>query len=651
MARNIENYSRTFDPAKCFERMLYRDGYVLQGRELNDEQEMSAWRLKQIADAILTDGDIIRDAQITVNDKTGEVNAQSGAIYLNGAVRGVAPATFIIPTTGTVAVGIRMRETIVSEMDDPGLRNPAQGVDGEGEPGAWRLRVETFWGHDGDGALGEFFPVHLVDNGVVRAKEQPPALNSFNAVLERYDRDSTGGGSYIASGLKVQRADDTASAQIYTVSEGRCRVNGAGVDLPTSRRLAYPAVPDLRRIDTEIHVARGGSAERILVAHGPIHSVESLRVLMEKTVVLTHGSYPGCSDTLPDTSVRTIERVWQGDTVYEAGSDYTKVGDKIDWGPQGAEPDPGSTYHATIRAIVVQTPDNLDADGFDVHFAVSGSDILVTYQQALPRLDRLCITCDGTFTWLKGIAAENNLKAPSVPDTMLALATVAQTWRPERPVSSDGVRVIPFSSIEALNRRVEYLAREVARQRLEADVSTRENGTRAGIFVDPLLNDDMRDQGIEQSAAIIDGELTLPIAATAFMLSGDVRRPTARAFTPQICLAQTLRTGEMRVNPYSAFDPMPARVTLSPAIDRWTETKTRWTSGETRHFNRTRDGYYHIAVGKEYATSNEMLAQNFESLEYLRPIEVSFKIEGFGSGEELRQILFDGIPVEARAKA
>lgn len=650
MARNIESYCQTFDAAKNFERILYRDGYVLQGRELNDAQEMAAHRLKQIADAILADGDIIRDAQITVNEKTGEVQAQSGAVYLNGAVRGVAPATFVIPNTGTIAVGIRMRETVVSEMDDPSLRNPAQGVDGEGEPGAWRLKVETFWSYDGDGTTGDFFPVHVVDNGVVRAKEQPPALDSFNALLARYDRDSTGGGSYIASGMIVQRAEDGAT-QIYTVSEGRCRVNGVGVELPTSRRLAYAAMPDLRRIDTEVHAAQGGISERVLVAHGPIHSVESLRVSIEKTVELVHGSYIGCSDTLPDTSVRSVEKVWQGDTIYEAWTDYVKNGDKIDWAPGGAEPAPGSTYHATIRAIVAQTPGNLDADGFDVANAVPGSDILVTYQQALPRLDRLCITQDGVFTWLQGIAAETSPKAPPVPDTMLALATVAQTWRPERPVTSDGVRVVPFSDIKALNRRVDYLAQEVARQRLEADVTTRENGARVGLFVDPLLNDDMRDQGIEQTAAIIDGELTLPIAACAFMLSRDVQQPIARSFSPKVCLAQTLRTGDMRVNPYSAFDPMPARVTLKPCVDRWTETQTQWTSAETRYFNRTRDGYYHVVVGKEYSASNELLAQTSEDLEYLRPIEVSFRIEGFGPGEELRQVTFDGIPVEARALA
>ena len=69
----VENYYQTFNADKNVERMLYRDGYVLQGRELNDVQEMDAYRLKNIADALFADGDVIRDAQISVNAQTGEV--------------------------------------------------------------------------------------------------------------------------------------------------------------------------------------------------------------------------------------------------------------------------------------------------------------------------------------------------------------------------------------------------------------------------------------------------------------------------------------------------------------------------------------------------------------------------------------------------
>ena len=231
------------------------------------------------------------------------------------------------------------------------------------------------------------------------------------------------------------------------------------------------------------------------------------------------------------------------------------------------------------------------------------------------------------------MASESNPRSPSVPAPLLPIATVAQTWRDTRSVRSDGVRVVPFSEIETINRRIDAVQQEVARQRLEADVFTRESGARAGIFVDPLLNDDMRDQGLSQTAAVVNGVLTLPIEATATALPNDVAAPTANPWTPVPLLAQPLRTGSMKVNPYMAFAPLPGSASLKPALDRWTESRTRWTSAVTERFN---TGHYvpgvSWVVGEDTATRTERLGSTTNALEYLRQIDVAYSIEGFGAG-------------------
>ena len=119
-----DSYYDNFNASKNYEKILYRDGYTLQGAELNEAQSAAMHRLQGVADALFKDGDIIRDAGIIVNKETGEVRAQSGAVYLRGAVRGVPEATFTIPVVGTVAVGIRLTQRVVSELDDPTLYNP-----------------------------------------------------------------------------------------------------------------------------------------------------------------------------------------------------------------------------------------------------------------------------------------------------------------------------------------------------------------------------------------------------------------------------------------------------------------------------------------------------------------------------------------------
>ena len=458
---------------------MFRDGYGTQASEVNELQSIFSARVKAIADSLFKDGDILADAQITVNAQTGNLAADAGLVYLSGFVWPVASASFVIPVQGTVAVGVRLQATILSELEDPALYNPAIGSRDEGEPGAWRKKVVAVWGYDGDGGSGEFYPVHTVDDGVPRAKETPPNLDSFNQGIARYDRDSTGGGTYVCSGLTVRAAEDSGGgAQIYTVAEGRCRVCGYSVSLPTSRRLSYAATPDLRFIDTEVVEADGSAKQRINVAHPPIRDIAALRVTLQKTVSVVHGAYSGCTDALPDLSVMSLVEVKQGDTVFEAGMDYKRTGDKVDWSPTGNEPATGSTYQATYTYLDKSlTPEDVDFDGFSVSGAVQGTGIMVSYNQALPRIDRLCITSDGAFTWVQGVAAEYNPKAPAVPEAVLALASVSQTWRePEqRAVQNDGVRVVAFSDMEALAARVEYALQEVARQRLEADVYARES--------------------------------------------------------------------------------------------------------------------------------------------------------------------------------
>ncbi len=653
--KSIDNYWNRHDPARRYVELLFRDGYGTQASEMNELQGIFSSRVKAIADSLFRDGDILQDAQITVDAQTGALTAEAGLVYLSGAVWPVESASFVIPVQGTVSVGVRLRESIISELEDPALCNPAIGSRGEGEPGAWRRKVEAVWGHDGDGGSGEFYPIHTVDDGVPRAKETPPNLDSFNQGMARYDRDSTGGGTYVASGLTVRAAEDSGGgAQVYTVAEGRCRVNGYGVDLLTSRRLSYAATPDLRFIDTEVIEADGSAKQRINVAHPPIRDITALRVTLEKTVSVVHGSYSGCADALPDTSIMSLVEIRQGDTVYEAGTDYRRTGDTVDWSPTGNEPAPGSTYQATYTYLDKSlTPEDVDYDGFSVSGAVAGTGIMVSYNQALPRIDRLCISADGAFSWVQGVAAEYSAKAPSVPETALALASVRQTWRGQesREVQNDGVRVVPFSDIEALAARVEYALQEVARQRLEADVATREAGARVGLFVDPLLDDSMRDQGIEQDAAIVNGFLTLPIAAKAYALSQDIKAPAARTHTPRVLLEQPYRTGEMRVNPYMAFAILPGKATLTPAVDRWTEQATAWTSAVTRSFYQAIYAPNHPRHGQTVtstSTGTERVGTSQKALEYLRQIDVAFEVTGFGPGEILQSITFDGIPVQAR---
>lgn len=647
----ISGYYNRFDPSKNYEAHAFRAGYVLQSAEMNEIQSAHLHRLGMLGDALFKDGDIVRDARIVVNSVTGEVICESGAVYLRGAVRGVPPRTITVPLDRSVAVGVWLIESTITEVEDPALKDPAAETRNYQEPGASRLQVVPQWGHDSDGTQGQFYPVYYVDNGQLRAKEAPPVMDSVTQAIARYDRDSAGS-NYIVSGMRVsQLADLSNGTQVYSIQDGRARVNGFGVTLSASRRLEYPAIPDLRFIDSEPHVSSTTALQRVDTARSPIDSIQHVRITAQQTAVVVHGSFAGAQDPLPETAVVDIIEVKQGATTYVKGVDYKLTTGRVDWSLAGAEPAPGSSYDATFQYIASVTPTAADDTGFSVTGAVVGSLIQVTYNCKLPRIDRLCMNEGGEFVWFQGVSTDYDPVRPNVPATVTPLAQIHQTWDANRTLVNDGVRVVPMSDIEAMNARMDLITDLVAQQKLVSDLSTRDQAARKGLFVDPFLDDTHRDQGVAQTAAIVDGILMLPISGAGARPSADVTEITACDYTLSPVLMQEARTGAMKINPYMAFSVMPSQVALDPPVDYWTVVQTDWTSPVTREFTRTTTESLGLAlqVIRSTTTTQQLVKTETQNIANLRQIDVKFHITGFGPGEVLQAMKFDGLTVTPSA--
>ena len=680
----LDQYYNRFNPAQHYDHHLFRAGYVLQSAELNEIQSALQWQTQGIGDALFKDGDVVRDAKLIVNADTGVAISESGAVYLKGAVRGVPARTFTVPTTGTITAGLILIETWVTELEDPALRDPAVGVRNYQEPGAGRLKLEPYWSYAGeiDAPAGEFYPIYSVVNGIVQSKEPPPQMDAITTALSRYDRDSSGG-YYIINGLKVDVTTDLPTGeQVYTIQEGQARVNGNPVTLPTSLREVYNAIPDLKSVDSEPHTAAGGT-ERVNFDFSPLSAITQVRIIAEKTVTIIHGGYSGALDSLPDSSVMEIISVIQGGTTYTQGTDYKRTGNQVDWSLTGAEVAPGSTYNVTYRHITTITPTLIDSTGCTVSGAVPSTLIQLSYQWKMPRLDRLCLNDMGQLVWVKGMPHEKRPSIPSVPAGLLLLATVYQDWLlSARHIRADGIRMITMSQLESINQRLDDLSVLIAEQRLLTDANISEPTAKKGIFVDPFMDDDLRDKGIEQTGAIFNNELTLgmPSKVHATRISTDVVTLTVSSLASLI--SQLTRTGSMKVNPYMAFEPIPASVVLTPAIDYWTESNTTYIGDVIDtyygspgyywngwHWNNWYWWYYNGFYGYPYyyyyygypyyygyypriittSSYTQTVSSKTENLPYLRAIQVVFNITGFGAGEHLNKITFDDITVVATA--
>ncbi len=642
----MKDIQDTFDPAKNYHRVLFRQDALLQSRELNELQRIVQHGIKGVADAMLRDGDVIRGARIVVNPTTGAVQAEAGAVYLQGSVRGVVPATFTVPVQGIVTVGIYLRESVVTELQDPGLLGIAGGTPSYGEPGASRLKIEPAWGYAGDGQQGEFFAVWTVEDGVLRAKETPPHLSSITRAIEDYDVASTGGGSYIVEGLQVAMAPDLATGeQVYTVAEGSARVAGRSRVFQASRRLVTKAEPELFSVDSEPHISTTEGAQRINIGRPPCKGVPEFRITARRTVTLVHGGFAGIADVLPDASVVSIDSVKQGNTTYAKDADYRLTAGQVDWSPQGAEPAPGSSYQVTYLYIQRATPTAADSRGATVEGAIVGSSILVSYQQQLRRVDRLCINREGQFEWLRGVSSAWTPAPPQIPDDMLALATVFQTWDGGRQAVSDGVKIQSPHRIALQEQRMDAVMLDLAELRLATSAQGMDSGVKKGLIADAFLSDRQRDAGIAQNAAAVNGALQLPIKTTVHQLGTALPERIAIEHGHRVVLEQTWRTGSRLVNPYMAFDPVPAAVSLAPNVDRWTTVDDVWQSAITERL--------YTGTGSETrltatASAVRVLSEESRPIEYLRPITVRFDLTGWGPNEALQSITFDGIPISAQ---
>ncbi len=650
----IERYYNLFDPQKHYEQLLFRAGDGLQSRELNEIQATLMHRIQGVADALLKDGDVIAGGELTVNADTGAITIEAGRIYLRGAVRTVPAASFTVPVDSRIAIGVRFVARTVTELEDPNLREPAVGVRNYQEPGAGRLQETLAWGWAGagtsDGQPGDFHAVYALDNGILENRRQPPALDGVIASLARYDFDANG--HYVTEGLNTRfLAKDTESNEhVFSISEGRANINGFKVERTQSQRLRLPIDPDLQRVASEPHIFTdaGNGTMAVTINRTPLAQVVDVRVTQTRTETVIHGAFTGAQDLLGKPAVVAITEVKQGGTTYAAGTDYKLTADKVDWTPAGAEPAPGSSYQVTYQYIASVTPTDLTDTGFRVAEVVAGTTMYIDYDWKLPRIDLLALTPDGQVECIKGIAQVINPLAPNAPAGRLAIAEIRYDWASTSvpDVRNVAIRTIKVSELAAMQTQIGDLYDLMALERLRIDANINEPAAKKGLFVDNFLDDDLRDQGVAQSGAVVAGVLTLPISASVHHASTHGNTLLTLDYTLTPVVEQLARTGSMKINPYQAFDPLPAKITLNPAVDQFTTTHTSWTSDITERLI-TGSGSLERVV--ETRRSEQVVSSRSEEAEFLRPISVAYSADGFGPNEALATLRFDGLPLNQPA--
>lgn len=655
---NLPGVHNRFAPDKHWVSIQFRHTRALQSAELNELQAIIINRAKKFGNALFKEGAVIDGAVARV---TGDANddpnfaIEGGLLYFAGAVNPVDAEALTLPFDSIVSVGIRYREYEVTEADDITLLDPAVGTRNHMEAGAGRRVSEWHWGWSDDRGANDaeysnewsFFPIYEVRNGVLVIKEPPAVSDPVRDLIARYDREAHG--NYVVRGLDVEYIEETPTHYRLNIKEGVANVMGYKLDRATGEGMLLTKNPEVLSSVDEPHTFTpdplNGNRCVIWINRSPLGELTRVTGVLRKTVTINRGPVAGGTDELPDAAVLNIEAVWQGATVYVKNTDFTQQGDNVNWQIVGDEPAPGSSYNVTYTYredvtgdedyIVDTKVDHIVVQGF-----VDGSVIDLDYTYKLTRTDLVVLNANGTLERIQGISQRRNPVAPKAATHQIALAEIEYDWFNPPTIRNVAIRAMKMSDITEIQNSVGVLFDLMALERLKTAVAMDDNSAKHGVFVDAFNDDALRDQGEEnQTASIVDGVLQCPVSAVPMVpnntVNGDKFWTLPFVLVPIV--EQPIRTGSMKVNPYQAFDPLPAKVQLRPAVDRWEVHRSVWTSPITRRIGR---GNRSVVV-----STVQVVSRRATAVPFIRQRSVAFTITGFGPGETLSQVLFDGVNV------
>ncbi|MBF0515485.1 MAG: DUF4815 domain-containing protein, partial [Desulfovibrionaceae bacterium] len=161
-----EYYARTSFIGKNYKRILFRDGRVVQGAELNESQLYLQQDLSVLANALVGDGSFLVGGKLIWQNNTAYL--QDSVFYAIKHTHTIAQRTIICDPFTTTTFGIGLRQYSITEDNDAELKNPATNTAFYNYPGAARLKIDARWIKESEKAEDEdYYAIHTVENGSV----------------------------------------------------------------------------------------------------------------------------------------------------------------------------------------------------------------------------------------------------------------------------------------------------------------------------------------------------------------------------------------------------------------------------------------------------------------------------------------------------
>ncbi|AWD93037.1 tail protein [Bacillus phage vB_BceM-HSE3] len=686
-------YHDDYDPSKGYTTLAALPGRVEQAREFTQLQTMFLDFLKRLGHTIHKNGSLVEGCGITL--RQGSAIISKGKVYYDGIVFDTPESTVTITGRGKEVVGVTRKDEVVTEIEDPSLRDPAQGFDNYNQAGSHRIKSTLKFVVDDPTAS----PIYTIQDGQILNQEDRPQLDVITDLLARRTYDESG--NYRVQGLDLWVEPRDLDTITLNVESGKAYVTGYEVVKPTSSKITIPKALLTRQINTEPKTYINGT-NTYKLNNKPVKAITRIKAAVEVTQNITRGSVAGGIDYLPNSPVVSVVSVSQGGTTYAQGPDFQLTGDGIDWLPSGIEPSIGSTYTVVYRYHKFMTPGNdflLSTTGqgdnkdYYVDFSPSGDNPVnnstfdVDYEFYLSRKDLVGIDKYGNIRVFQGQPEVPRLVSTPIntnPDVLNLGSIYLPPNSSNAVANSYAITRQNMEDLQNLLKRVEDSEYNQALEALDKEALDREGPTNLkGIFSDGFIGvtkADLTHPDFSAAFSFEDGEIRLPVTQAKpndFKISDTSKiktwgRLVTAPVTEEVTIDQPYATGTMLVNPYNVFNRL-ALLNLSPAVDNWvdyskvtienTDTATYqvhrwWYHGGTLWNDTERYLFENLQLDKGQAwdgwdnktgtitksTSKVILD---EAIQFIREREVEFTATNLIPMSDNLKVYFDGRQVEA----
>lgn len=334
-----EPYNDDYDPSKGYTKIVAVPGRAEQAREFTQAQDILQDHLSRLGNAVFTNGDIIDGCALIIQEGT-QANISSGRIFLDGLIRIVDGQSIEIKGVGNETIGAKVVQTLVTEDDDPSLRDPAQNYENFGEVGAHRVKETVVFAVDDP----DTSPLYHLNNGVILNTSENGSDNTFTETLARRTYDENG--SYKVYGLDLSARGESDEDHVYvSVSEGKAYVQGYEVTKPVVSRVQLDKSMTTRLISNEAKTYQDVISYEL--NNQPPKSLERVMCLVRYETKMTRGNTQGGIDYIINQeqgSVNDIVSIKYNGKTYQSGVDYQLTEDGVDWSLAGEEPEGGVQY-------------------------------------------------------------------------------------------------------------------------------------------------------------------------------------------------------------------------------------------------------------------------------------------------------------------